>query len=141
MGYALATGHTHLSAPVPPQLFANHAAFVTKPKFTAPGKPWVWRTSFPDYHAELDRELLAQGPRHGAVLWHSRLLVYSRHCVLCHHPDLHAVRGVEPLARGGHRTSDCLPRMNPSLNPSEPQIAVHLALVDKSFRNGECWPA
>jgi putative ABC transport system ATP-binding protein len=27
--------------------------------------------------------------------------------------------------------------MNPSLNPSEPQIAVHLSLVDKSFRNGQ----
>ena len=39
----------------------GHAAFVTRPKIAAPGKPWVWRTSFPDFHAEVDRELLAQG--------------------------------------------------------------------------------
>ena len=31
------------------------------PKVAAPGKPWVWRTSFPDYHAEVDLELLRNG--------------------------------------------------------------------------------
>ncbi len=40
---------------------AGHACFVTQPKTAAPGKPWVWRTSFPDFHAEVDVELLSQG--------------------------------------------------------------------------------
>lgn len=35
--------------------------FVVVPKTSAPGKPWVWRTSFPDYHPEVDIELLKQG--------------------------------------------------------------------------------
>ncbi len=39
----------------------GHACFVTQPKLSAPGKPWVWRTSFPDFHAEVDVELLNQG--------------------------------------------------------------------------------
>ncbi len=42
---------------------AGHPCFVTEPKVAAPGRPWVWRTSFPDFHAEVDLELL----RHG---WH-----------------------------------------------------------------------
>lgn len=39
----------------------GYACFVTQPKIAAPGKPWVWRTSFPDFHAEVDVELLSQG--------------------------------------------------------------------------------
>lgn len=35
--------------------------FITQPKSNAPSKPWVWRTSFPDYHAEVDLELLRNG--------------------------------------------------------------------------------
>jgi hypothetical protein len=31
------------------------------PQETAPGKPWVWRTSFPDFHAEVDLELVKGG--------------------------------------------------------------------------------
>ncbi len=41
--------------------FEGHAAFVTRPATNAPGNPWVWRTSFPDFHAEVDRALLARG--------------------------------------------------------------------------------
>lgn len=37
------------------------SCFITQPKSHAPGKPWVWRTSFPDYHAEVDLELLRNG--------------------------------------------------------------------------------
>lgn len=40
---------------------AGLAAFVTNPMIAAPGKPWVWRTSFPDFHAEVDLELLRNG--------------------------------------------------------------------------------
>jgi len=39
----------------------GHPCFLTQPVLTAPGKPWVWRTSFPDYHAEVDLELLRHG--------------------------------------------------------------------------------
>jgi len=41
--------------------FEGHKAFVVVPKETAPGKPWVWRTSFPDFHAEVDLELVKGG--------------------------------------------------------------------------------
>lgn len=36
-------------------------AHVVVPKTAAPGRPWVWRTSFPDFHAEVDLELLRHG--------------------------------------------------------------------------------
>ena len=39
----------------------GHPAFVVEPKIPAPGRPWVWRTSFPDFHAEVDLELLRNG--------------------------------------------------------------------------------
>jgi pimeloyl-ACP methyl ester carboxylesterase len=35
--------------------------FITQPAIAAPGKPWVWRTSFPDFHPEVDLELLRNG--------------------------------------------------------------------------------
>ena len=35
--------------------------FVVEPKIAAPGRPWIWRTSFPDYHPEVDLELLHNG--------------------------------------------------------------------------------
>ena len=35
--------------------------FVVIPNIAAPGKPWIWRTSFPDLHAEVDRELVRNG--------------------------------------------------------------------------------
>lgn len=35
--------------------------FITQPAVPAPGKPWVWRTSFPDFHTEVDLEVLRQG--------------------------------------------------------------------------------
>lgn len=36
-------------------------AFVVVPKTVAAGKPWIWRTSFPDFHSEVDRELVRNG--------------------------------------------------------------------------------
>lgn len=36
-------------------------AFVVVPSEPAPGKPWVWRTSFPTYHPEIDIELVKKG--------------------------------------------------------------------------------
>jgi len=40
---------------------ADHACFVTEPKVAAPGRPWIWRTSFPDFHPKVDLELLRSG--------------------------------------------------------------------------------
>ncbi|GAB5402166.1 MAG: hypothetical protein Aurels2KO_03970 [Aureliella sp.] len=40
---------------------AGHSAFVVEPKVAAPGNPWIWRTSFPDFHSEVDRELAHNG--------------------------------------------------------------------------------
>lgn len=39
----------------------DHAAFVVVPLKPATGKPWIWRTSFPDFHPEVDHELVKQG--------------------------------------------------------------------------------
>lgn len=41
--------------------FEGFRAFVVVPNTPAPGKPWIWRTSFPDFHAEVDAELVKQG--------------------------------------------------------------------------------
>lgn len=41
--------------------FEGHGAFVTAPTNAAAGNPWIWRTSFPDFHAEVDVELLRRG--------------------------------------------------------------------------------
>lgn len=49
-------GFPRLNFPV-----AGKACFITQPAMAAPGRPWVWRTSFPDFHAEVDVELLRQG--------------------------------------------------------------------------------
>lgn len=43
------------------------AAYVVVPKIAAPGKPWVWRTSFPDYRPVVDLELVRQGFHIGYV--------------------------------------------------------------------------
>ena len=39
----------------------GHAAYYVKPQNVLPGKPWVWRASFPDWHTEIDSLLLTQG--------------------------------------------------------------------------------
>jgi hypothetical protein len=36
-------------------------AYVVIPKIAAPGKPWIWRTSFPDYQPVVDIELVRNG--------------------------------------------------------------------------------
>lgn len=41
--------------------FEGRKAFVVVPEKAAPGNPWVWRTSFPDFHAEVDVELVKGG--------------------------------------------------------------------------------
>ncbi|MEO1982462.1 MAG: alpha/beta hydrolase, partial [Fuerstiella sp.] len=40
---------------------AERAAYVVVPKEAAQGNPWVWRARFPDYHFEMDVELLNHG--------------------------------------------------------------------------------
>lgn len=42
-------------------VFSGYGAYVVIPKIPAPGNPWVWRTSFPDFHAEIDVQLLGAG--------------------------------------------------------------------------------
>ncbi len=41
--------------------FEGRKAFVVLPKEAASGRPWIWRLSFPDFHAEVDVELLKAG--------------------------------------------------------------------------------
>ena len=45
----------------------GHAAYVVVPKVAAPGKPWIWRTAWPDYHADVDIELVRNGYHIGYV--------------------------------------------------------------------------
>jgi pimeloyl-ACP methyl ester carboxylesterase len=45
----------------------GHAAYVVVPPLSAPGKPWVWRTSFPDYQPVVDLELVRAGWHIGYV--------------------------------------------------------------------------
>jgi sialidase-1 len=46
---------------------AGHAAYVVMPHVAAPGKPWVWRTSFPDYQPVVDLELVRNGYHIGYI--------------------------------------------------------------------------
>ncbi len=39
----------------------GYHAYVVSPLVAAPGNPWIWRTSFPDFHAEIDLELARSG--------------------------------------------------------------------------------
>ncbi len=41
--------------------FEAHAAHVVIPTQPATGRPWIWRTSFPDFHSEVDQELVKRG--------------------------------------------------------------------------------
>lgn len=41
--------------------FEGKKAFVVEPATASVGNPWVWRTSFPDFHAEVDLVLLEDG--------------------------------------------------------------------------------
>ncbi len=45
----------------------GHAAYVVVPQVAAPGKPWVWRTSFPDYVPTVDLELVRNGYHIGYI--------------------------------------------------------------------------
>jgi sialidase-1 len=40
---------------------AGHQAYYVKPAKALPGRPWVWRSSFPDWHTEMDSLLLSKG--------------------------------------------------------------------------------
>ncbi|WP_207534085.1 SGNH/GDSL hydrolase family protein [Desertivirga arenae] len=40
---------------------STHSAYFIKPSNPLPGKPWVWRASFPDWHTEMDSLLLTRG--------------------------------------------------------------------------------
>lgn len=40
---------------------AERAAYIVVPKKAAAGKPWIWRARFPNFHIEMDVELLKQG--------------------------------------------------------------------------------
>lgn len=46
---------------------AGRDAYVVLPKEPAPGRPWVWRARFPDFHFEMDVELLRRGFHIGYV--------------------------------------------------------------------------
>jgi pimeloyl-ACP methyl ester carboxylesterase len=40
---------------------AGHNGYVVAPKTPLKGNPWVWRARFPNYHSEIDAQLLADG--------------------------------------------------------------------------------
>lgn len=40
---------------------ADRPAYLVVPQKVAPGRPWVWRARFPNYHAEMDIALLQRG--------------------------------------------------------------------------------
>lgn len=42
-------------------LIGSHKAYYVRPKDPLPGKPWVWRASFPDWHTDMDSILLTRG--------------------------------------------------------------------------------
>lgn len=39
----------------------GHKTYIVKPTKPLAGNPWVWRASFPDWHAEMDSMLLVEG--------------------------------------------------------------------------------
>ncbi len=39
----------------------KHKAYYVKPAHALPGNPWVWRSSFPDWHTDMDSILLTKG--------------------------------------------------------------------------------
>lgn len=39
----------------------GHVAWYVKPAHPLPGNPWVWRTSFPDWHTDMDSILVSKG--------------------------------------------------------------------------------
>ncbi|MDB5131511.1 MAG: Alpha/beta hydrolase family protein [Mucilaginibacter sp.] len=39
----------------------GHPAYYVKPAHALPGNPWVWRSSFPDWHTDIDSILLSKG--------------------------------------------------------------------------------
>jgi sialidase-1 len=39
----------------------GHPAYYVKPAHALPGNPWVWRSSFPDWHTDIDSILLTKG--------------------------------------------------------------------------------
>ena len=40
---------------------AGHPAYYVEPAHALPGNPWVWRSSFPDWHTQMDSILLTKG--------------------------------------------------------------------------------
>ncbi len=86
----------------------DHAAFVVVPKVAAPGNPWIWRTSFPNFHSEVDQELVHNGFHIGyidvvAMLGSDASLdVMDRfYEVVRLHWNLAARPALEPCSRGG----------------------------------------
>ncbi len=45
----------------------GHSAYVVVPRVAAPGNPWVWRTSFPDYMPVVDLALVHDGYHIGYI--------------------------------------------------------------------------
>jgi lysophospholipase L1-like esterase len=84
------------------------SAFVVAPKVPASGNPWIWRTSFPDFHAEVDRELVRNGFHIGYLhvvnMLGSDLSLDKMdrfYDVVCSKWKLAAKPALEPCSRGG----------------------------------------
>ena len=87
---------------------AGHPAFVVVPATPAHGNPWIWRTSFPDFHPEVDLELLKRGFHVGHIDVVAMLgsdssldLMDQFYDIVQRQWDLSARPALEPCSRGG----------------------------------------
>ncbi|MEE2827263.1 MAG: SGNH/GDSL hydrolase family protein [Planctomycetota bacterium] len=86
----------------------QQAAYLVAPDEPAAGRPWVWRARFPNYHAEIDIELLKRGFHVGYVdvagLFGNPAAVeigdhFYRY--VCQHASLNPRPSLEGVSRGG----------------------------------------
>ena len=86
----------------------RHDAYVVVPAVAAAGKPWIWRTAWPDFHVEVDLELVRKGFHIGYLEVVD--LLGSDACLDCMDQFYRQVRSqwglaermaIEPCSRGG----------------------------------------
>ncbi|HJP63238.1 MAG TPA: GDSL-type esterase/lipase family protein [Mucilaginibacter sp.] len=85
----------------------GHEGYYVKPLHPLPGNPWVWRSSFPDWHTDIDSILLSGGfyvayinvdNQYGSP--YSMLIWDKFYSYLTHKIKLAAKPGLEAVSRG-----------------------------------------
>ncbi|MCH2182310.1 MAG: SGNH/GDSL hydrolase family protein [Mariniblastus sp.] len=86
----------------------GRAAYLVAPTQAAAGRPWVWRARFPNYHAEIDIELVKRGFHIGYVdvagLFGNPAAVEIGNAFyryVCQHARLNPRPSLEGVSRGG----------------------------------------